>query len=73
MNFFFFFLNTEGHLGTDGKFYLLDFARLFPPEAPPLDPKERAQYGRGIYYNMLRPEFNISYKSASLCSDTFSG
>ena len=26
--------DIEGHLGTDGKYYLLDFARLFPPEAP---------------------------------------
>ncbi len=22
----------EGHLGDDGKYYLLDFARMFPPE-----------------------------------------
>jgi len=26
--------DTEGHLGKDGKFYVLDFARCFPPEAP---------------------------------------
>jgi len=26
--------DIEGHLGRDGKFYLLDFSRLFPPEAP---------------------------------------
>jgi hypothetical protein len=26
--------DIEGHLGCDGKFYLLDFSRLFPPEAP---------------------------------------
>jgi hypothetical protein len=27
--------DIEGHLGTDGRYYLLDFARLMPPEAPP--------------------------------------
>lgn len=27
--------DIEGHLGKDGKYYLLDFARTFPPEAPP--------------------------------------
>ena len=26
--------DMEGHLGKDGKYYLLDFARFFPPEAP---------------------------------------
>jgi len=26
--------DIEGHLGTDGRYYLLDFARLMPPEAP---------------------------------------
>ena len=26
--------DIEGHLGTDNKFYVLDFARTFPPEAP---------------------------------------
>lgn len=24
----------EGHIGTDGRLYLLDFSRLFPPERP---------------------------------------
>jgi hypothetical protein len=26
--------DIEGHLGTDGRYYVLDFARVFPPEAP---------------------------------------
>ena len=26
--------DLEGHLGNDGRYYLLDFARLFPPEPP---------------------------------------
>lgn len=25
--------DLEGHLGTDGRFYVLDFARVFPPQA----------------------------------------
>lgn len=26
--------DIEGHKGTDNKYYVLDFARTFPPEAP---------------------------------------
>jgi hypothetical protein len=26
--------DIEGHKGTDGKYYLLDFSRVWPPEAP---------------------------------------
>jgi hypothetical protein len=26
--------DIEGHMGTDGRFYLLDFARVAPPEPP---------------------------------------
>jgi hypothetical protein len=26
--------DIEGHKGSDGKYYVLDFARTFPPEAP---------------------------------------
>lgn len=26
--------DIEGHVGTDGKFYVLDFGRVMPPEAP---------------------------------------
>ena len=25
-------VDMEGHLGSDGRFYLVDFARLFPPD-----------------------------------------
>jgi hypothetical protein len=27
--------DIEGHLGRDGRFYMVDLARLFPPEPPP--------------------------------------
>lgn len=26
--------DVEGHKGKDGRYYLLDFARSFPPESP---------------------------------------
>jgi hypothetical protein len=26
--------DVEGHLGTDGRFYILDTARVFPPDVP---------------------------------------
>jgi len=26
--------DVEGHIGTDGKYYLLDFSRVWPPETP---------------------------------------
>jgi len=26
--------DMEGHIGTDGRFYVIDTARLFPPEPP---------------------------------------
>jgi len=31
--------DLEGHLAYDGRYYVLDVARLFPPEKP--DPKMR--------------------------------
>ncbi len=27
-------IDIEGHHGTDGRYYVLDAARLMPPEAP---------------------------------------
>lgn len=41
--------DIEGHQGTDGRFYLIDFGRVMPPEAPL---KGR---NRSIFYNLLRP------------------
>ena len=26
--------DIEGHLGNDGQYYMVDFGRTFPPEAP---------------------------------------
>eukprot|EP01132_Coremiostelium_polycephalum_P009238 gene9238-11318_t len=57
--------DLEGHQGFDGRYYMLDFARLFPPEAPKKGIK------MGHLYRLLRPEFVRNYKTP-LCSDSFS-
>lgn len=35
--------DIEGHVGTDGRNYLLDFARSFPPEDPTEVPRHSQQ------------------------------
>lgn len=57
--------DIEGHLGKDGKFYIVDFGRVFPPEAP------EQKGSRKIFYCLLRPEFVRNY-STPLSSDAFS-
>ncbi|KAN0015626.1 hypothetical protein ACTFIU_008367 [Dictyostelium citrinum] len=56
-------IDIEGHLGSDNRFYLLDFARLSPPEPP----KHRGSY----LYKLLRLELVRKYQKP-LCSDAFS-
>ncbi|KAM9964845.1 hypothetical protein ACTFIW_004637 [Dictyostelium discoideum] len=56
-------IDIEGHLGGDNRFYLLDFARLSPPEPP----KHRGSY----LYKLLRLELVRKYQKP-LCSDAFS-
>lgn len=58
--------DLEGHLGTDGHFYLIDFARTLPPESPEISSKS------SHLYRLLRPEFIKAYHEP-LCSDAFSG
>ncbi|KAL6058241.1 Histidine kinase A [Balamuthia mandrillaris] len=65
--------DIEGHLGADDHLYLLDYARLYPPECN----KVRARYfplkePRAIFYKLLRPEL-VAANSVPLCSDAFSG
>jgi hypothetical protein len=55
--------DIEVHKGLDGRFYVIDHARLFPPEAP--------SASRNHLFNLLRPEFVKSYK-VPLSSDAFS-
>eukprot|EP01094_Clydonella_sp_ATCC50884_P028131 TRINITY_DN834_c1_g2_i1.p1 TRINITY_DN834_c1_g2~~TRINITY_DN834_c1_g2_i1.p1 ORF type:complete len:608 (-),score=212.39 TRINITY_DN834_c1_g2_i1:186-1817(-) len=58
--------DLEGHRGTDGRFYLLDFARTFPCETP-------VSRSNGFnLFNLLRPEFVKRYKTP-LCPDSYSG
>eukprot|EP01118_Nematostelium_gracile_P013720 TRINITY_DN5214_c0_g1_i1.p1 TRINITY_DN5214_c0_g1~~TRINITY_DN5214_c0_g1_i1.p1 ORF type:complete len:601 (+),score=151.75 TRINITY_DN5214_c0_g1_i1:486-2288(+) len=55
-------IDLEAHLGKDGYFYIIDTARIMPPEPPS---------GRGTYlWRLLRPEFVTKY-SSPLCSDAF--
>eukprot|EP01126_Amoeba_proteus_P011640 TRINITY_DN1473_c0_g1_i18.p1 TRINITY_DN1473_c0_g1~~TRINITY_DN1473_c0_g1_i18.p1 ORF type:complete len:812 (+),score=196.67 TRINITY_DN1473_c0_g1_i18:740-3175(+) len=62
-------LNTatdlEGHIGLDGRLYIIDFSRSFPPEAP------NSKFERSYLYRLLRPEFVKQYKE-KLCPDAFS-
>jgi len=58
--------DVEGHLGTDGRIYLVDFSRAFPPTS--LD----ARFFHGHLYQVFRPEFVRRYEKP-LCPDAFSG
>ena len=53
-------------MGKDGKYYIVDFARLFPPEKP-ID-EDRSE---SIFYEYLRPSVVLS-SSKPLNSDSFS-
>jgi hypothetical protein len=56
--------DVEVHKGTDGLYYLVDVARLWPPEPPSV---------KGSFlYRLLREEFVTNYKKP-LNSDSFSG
>eukprot|EP00009_Paramoeba_aestuarina_P014050 CAMPEP_0201541496 /NCGR_PEP_ID=MMETSP0161_2-20130828/71506_1 /ASSEMBLY_ACC=CAM_ASM_000251 /TAXON_ID=180227 /ORGANISM="Neoparamoeba aestuarina, Strain SoJaBio B1-5/56/2" /LENGTH=387 /DNA_ID=CAMNT_0047949039 /DNA_START=937 /DNA_END=2097 /DNA_ORIENTATION=+ len=57
--------DQEGHLGTDGNLYVLDLARLFPPETP-----DKSKKGSSFLYRLLRPEFLAKYPTP-LSSDAF--
>jgi Clustered mitochondria/Zinc finger, ZZ type/Translation initiation factor eIF3 subunit 135 len=68
--------DIEGHLGHDGRYYVLDTSRLFPPEAmlprdhPYADCTQR-QRG-GVLAKLLRPQLLKSFGQA-LSSDAFTG
>ena len=46
-------VDLEGHKGYDGRYYLLDFSRIFPPELP--DKNVKGSY----LFRLLRPGINI--------------
>lgn len=61
--------DIEGHKSREGEFYVVDFARVFPPEAAiPGDPKEPGR----ILYKLLRPEL-VSRYPLPLSSDALTG
>lgn len=58
--------DIEGHVGTDARFYCLDFARVFPPEKLPAAEKALevdADSGatNSFLYKLLRPELVLSH------------
>ena len=52
--------DIEAHLGEDNRYWVIDFARVFPPEYP-IEAFERGQTvaPRSVFYNLLRPEFLV--------------
>eukprot|EP01130_Rhizamoeba_saxonica_P005569 TRINITY_DN2221_c0_g1_i2.p1 TRINITY_DN2221_c0_g1~~TRINITY_DN2221_c0_g1_i2.p1 ORF type:complete len:1736 (-),score=335.94 TRINITY_DN2221_c0_g1_i2:57-5264(-) len=59
--------DIEGHIGTDGRYYVLDFARVFPPDMLPTRERKSLQMvmgheGKLVYkrnyplFHLLRPE-----------------
>ena len=81
------FGSVEGHFGLDGRYYLIDFARVFPPETPEsgysIAPNETLVYStqtrcppsyrtKGAFlYRLLRPELVVR-NGVALSSDSFS-
>ncbi|KAL6079943.1 Clu domain-containing protein [Balamuthia mandrillaris] len=65
--------DIEGHWGADGRFYLVDFSRVYCPEStevasayfPVAEP-------RSVFFKMLRPELVVCNK-VPLSSDAYSG
>jgi len=48
--------DIEGHIGTDGRYYLIDLARSFPPESL-WDTHHLHKPSQAVFFRMLRPEF----------------
>lgn len=59
--------DIEGHVGVDGRHYVLDFARVFPPTC------EDSNVSRTFLFKLMRPEWVAQYRSTGpLSSDAFS-
>ena len=58
--------DIEGHLGSDGRHYVIDLARVFPPTC--LDARVKETF----LYELMRPEW-VADNSVPLSSDAFSG
>ncbi|ELR22629.1 uncharacterized protein ACA1_010190, partial [Acanthamoeba castellanii str. Neff] len=57
--------DIEGHVGLDGRLYVLDFSRVLPPTTPSKGKKN------GYLYELMRPEF-LKKNPKPLSSDAFS-
>jgi len=60
--------DVEGHSGRDGRFYLIDFSRVMPPETIQPDVRGCA------LFRLLRPEFVFKYVKETnipLCPDAY--
>ena len=60
--------DIEGHRGTDGRVYLIDFHRVFPPE--PTQASAHLQLRNAHLHRLLRPELVRSNEKA-LSSDAY--
>ncbi len=58
--------DVEAHRGRDGRLYMVDFGRIFPPEAP-----REGDNARTIFHRLLRPEV-VKRSDVPLSSDAFS-
>ena len=60
--------DIEGHRGTDGRVYLVDFHRVFPPE--PTQASTHLQLKNAHLYRLLRPEL-VRSNEKPLSSDAY--
>eukprot|EP01125_Pyxidicula_operculata_P007329 TRINITY_DN2496_c0_g1_i1.p1 TRINITY_DN2496_c0_g1~~TRINITY_DN2496_c0_g1_i1.p1 ORF type:complete len:2166 (+),score=385.55 TRINITY_DN2496_c0_g1_i1:51-6548(+) len=63
--------DIEGHIGSDGKCYVVDYGRMLPPEAP----LKSGGGPQSIFYNLFRQTLVTKFKekfNRELCSDAFS-
>ena len=64
-------VDVEGHVGSDGRFYIIDTARLFPPTVP--GGAGMLKRKGGFMVELFRPEFLKTFCSKTpLSSDAFS-
>jgi hypothetical protein len=57
--------DVELHYGTDGNFYLIDLARVFPPETPGIYERyhNHPSPSSAVFFRLLRPELLLFIKA----------
>jgi Clustered mitochondria/Translation initiation factor eIF3 subunit 135 len=58
--------DVEGHIGTDGRRYLLDLARSLPPESCSHTPHLLSE-SQSVFFRLLRPEFLKYLRTTNQC------